>query len=364
MVATAAAANHKSRNRRPWAPEHKDHLIYQWVRFDGISQAWTANEFGLSQATVSRIVQRYERWQAHAKEREGGRLDHTERLRAQQWLTFERNELILAHCLRLAGTLEGFVDTSKSTTVRPQSKFDQERTVRTESSVLDRTGIASRFLRLAYRINMEQLKLAQLDEPPPAEPLTAEEIAAEERADAAVAAELAEAELRSEERSAQWRREHAERLKHQQEYQRLQQIEEAERQELAKELEQQAKLAEAAESEPTQNESVGWDQRAQLAPAHQSQTANGGPALAEAILSHPTHSPASVHNLHNLHNAGVPQNGATADESCSCEQPPRTGKKSKPTCITDQDPANWRDESQSNGSATGSKRRRTTAAAK
>ena len=82
---------------------------------EGKSQGWVAGLLGISQSTVSRILQRYERWQAHAKEREGGRLDPAERLRAQRWLTFERNELILSSCLRIATEMEGCIDTSKST---------------------------------------------------------------------------------------------------------------------------------------------------------------------------------------------------------------------------------------------------------
>ena len=69
--------------RRAWQPEARDHLIYRWVKFDGQTQAHTAADFGVSQATVSRIIDRYERWQAHADPREGGRLDPAERLRAQ-----------------------------------------------------------------------------------------------------------------------------------------------------------------------------------------------------------------------------------------------------------------------------------------
>ena len=63
--------------------------MFEAIRHDleGQTQSWVAAQFGINQATVSRIVQRYERWQAHAQEREGGRLDRSERLRAQRWLT-------------------------------------------------------------------------------------------------------------------------------------------------------------------------------------------------------------------------------------------------------------------------------------
>src|SRR5437762_3221442 len=108
LAMTTASPHAKTRTRRPWQPDQTAHLIFQWVKMEGQKQGWVAAQFGIDQATVSRIVQRYERWQAHAQERDGGRLDRSERLRAQRWLTFERNELILASCLRIAGEMEGF----------------------------------------------------------------------------------------------------------------------------------------------------------------------------------------------------------------------------------------------------------------
>jgi hypothetical protein len=179
--------------RRPWKPDGDDHLIYRWVKLEGRSQVWVAQAFGIHQSTVSRILQRYDRWQAHAREREDGRLDPAERLRAQRWLSFERNELIIQSCLRLAGDLEGCVDASRSTIRRPWSDPTAESEVRTEHFTLDRTGMAARFLRLAFRVNMEQLKLAEHDQPPLPAPLTAEESAEEERQALADAEELATA---------------------------------------------------------------------------------------------------------------------------------------------------------------------------
>src|SRR5687768_7542095 len=155
--------------------------IYTWVKMEGRSQSWVAAELRISQSTVSRVIQRYERWNAHAKERDDGRLDHTERLRAQRTLTFERNELILSSCLRIASDLEGFVDTSKSTISRLSHSYSQEKEIRTQHATVDRTGTVARFLRLAFRINMEQLKLAGLDPPPAAQPLTDEELDQQDR---------------------------------------------------------------------------------------------------------------------------------------------------------------------------------------
>jgi transposase len=179
--------------RRPWSPDGNAHLIFQWVKMEGKTQTWVADAFGIDQSTVSRILQRYERWQAHAKERENGRLDHSERLRAQRWLTFERNELILASCLRIAGEMEGFTDVSKSTVLHPAGNFNKEHEVRTQHARIDRSGVAARFLRLAFRINMEQLKLAEHDPPPLPTPLSDEELAAEELQAAADQEELAAA---------------------------------------------------------------------------------------------------------------------------------------------------------------------------
>jgi len=185
--------------RQPWKPDGDAHLIYRWVKMEGKSQGWVARSLNISQPTVSRVVQRYERWQAHAKEREDGRLDPAERLRAQRWLTFERNELILTSCLRIANELEGFIDTSKSVTSHPTSRPSQETKVRTELGRVDRTGMTARFLRLAFRINMEQLELAELAQPPLPQPLSDEVAAEEERQAAADDAELAEARRRIEE---------------------------------------------------------------------------------------------------------------------------------------------------------------------
>ena len=154
------------------------------MRLDGKSQGWVATTLNLSQGTVSRVVQRYEKWLAHTQPREQGRLDHDERLRAQRWLTYERNERILASCLRIAGEMEGFVDVSKST-IRRAGMVGDESDVRTEHATLDRSGVAARFLRLAFRVNMEQLKLVEL-EPlealPPLAESEVDEVAVEARA--------------------------------------------------------------------------------------------------------------------------------------------------------------------------------------
>jgi hypothetical protein len=86
--------------------------------------------------------------------------------------------------------MEGFIDVSKSVINRPASQFTQETEIRTEHATIDRHGIAARFLRLAFRINMEQLKLVSQDPPPVPEPLSAEELAEQEAASAAILAEF------------------------------------------------------------------------------------------------------------------------------------------------------------------------------
>src|SRR6476659_10237104 len=126
MVAATQASTENPRNRQSWKPDGDAHLIFQWVKMEGKTQGWVAQILGISQSTVSRIIQRYERWQGHAKEREDGRLDPQERLRAQRWLTFERNELILASCLRIAKEIEGSIDTSRSTILHHASDPTRE----------------------------------------------------------------------------------------------------------------------------------------------------------------------------------------------------------------------------------------------
>jgi hypothetical protein len=191
------------RPRRAWQPEARDHLIYQWVKFAGKTQTHAAADFDISQATVSRIIDRYERWQAHADPREGGRLDPTERLWAQRWLTYERNELIIASSLRIADRMEGVTELHKSVRTKPLREWHKEGTeIRSEEQSVDRHGVAARFLRLAFRVNMEQLKLVEKEAPPMPQPLTATEVADEERRDAAVAAAFLEAERRSAEQDA------------------------------------------------------------------------------------------------------------------------------------------------------------------
>src|SRR5262245_7527744 len=97
-----ATKTKKTRQRRPWAPDKWDLEVFDAVRMLGQTQQEVALAWGISHSTVSRIVTRVERWQSHAQPREAGRLDHGERLRAQLWLTYERNERLLASCLRLA----------------------------------------------------------------------------------------------------------------------------------------------------------------------------------------------------------------------------------------------------------------------
>ena len=185
-----ATAPVKQRTRRAWAPNADDHLIYRWVKLEGKGQDFVAQCFGIHQSTVSRIVQRYERWEAHAEARDNGRLDPAERLRSQRWLAFERNEAMLTSCLRLAGEMDGWKDVAKSVTRHPLNHPTQESDVRTEWSAVDRTGMAARFLRLAFRINMEQVKLAETEPAPLPAPLTEEEVAQQEAQAAEERAEI------------------------------------------------------------------------------------------------------------------------------------------------------------------------------
>src|SRR5687767_5052322 len=83
----------------------------------------------------------------------------------------------MASCLRLASDLEGLADVSRTVMSRPASSPCAEFRVSTETSMLDRSGRVERFLRLAHRINMEQIKLSANKPPPLPEPLSADEVA-------------------------------------------------------------------------------------------------------------------------------------------------------------------------------------------
>ena len=91
---------------RPWTPSDRDRMIYRWVKFDGHKQSWVAQQLEINQSTVSRVVERYERWVAHGGPAQQGALTRDERLRAQRWLTYERNEWMLTSALRMASEME------------------------------------------------------------------------------------------------------------------------------------------------------------------------------------------------------------------------------------------------------------------
>src|SRR5438105_584834 len=98
-----------------WTPSDRDRLIFQWVKFEGHTQSWVAEQLGMNQSSVSRVVDRYERWIARGGPRHQGSPSHDEKLRAQRWLTYERNEWILASALRMAGEMERSTEVSKTT---------------------------------------------------------------------------------------------------------------------------------------------------------------------------------------------------------------------------------------------------------
>jgi hypothetical protein len=150
-------------------------MIYCWVKFDGHKQSWVADQLDLNQSTVSRIVDRYERWVAHGGPAQQGALNRDERLRAQLWLNYERNEWIITSALRLAGDMEHMSDTSKSTTKHYRSEPSREIEVRTENSIRDRTATASRYLRLAHLVGKNQLELIHQLDLPALEPFTLDE---------------------------------------------------------------------------------------------------------------------------------------------------------------------------------------------
>jgi hypothetical protein len=295
-----------SLNPSRYQPTGDDHLIFQWVKMEGKSQQTVASMFGIHQSTISRIIQRYERWQAHLKERENGRLDPAERLQAQRWLTYERNELMLASCLRIAGEMEGFTELSKSVTHYPTGQLSDGHKIRTEERVTDRHGVAARFLRLAYRINMDQLKLT--------DQIARESIDQEREAIAAG--------------------------RHEPRAEPLPLSSEELAQELREAAEDAAEIAAAR-----QRATVGWDKAAPAADGPPSpSTEYYGPSTAtltdDAVPLAPIRNPQSpicnspAATLHNLHNENSPPIAATPLEPCGCVVEVRLQKNAPCSCIT------------------------------
>src|SRR5687768_5812475 len=131
---------------QPWSPTDRDRLIFQWVKFDGHKQSWVATQLGMHQTTVSRIVDRYERWIAHGGPSQQGGLSRDERIRAQRYLTYERNEWILNSALRIAAEMEIPIDVSTSHIKKTPQDYTKELEVRTQHAILHRSGLACRFL--------------------------------------------------------------------------------------------------------------------------------------------------------------------------------------------------------------------------
>jgi hypothetical protein len=185
--------------------------------------------------------------------------------------------------------------------------------VRTVHSVLDRHGIAARFLRLAHRINMEQLKLAEAEQPPPVRPLTEEELDEEERQAAADAAELA----------ARRSRRPGGTLSDEPNLVR------------GNEPPRGSTLADS----PTEPES--GDANASAAQPCCTSHNTATPATPPPGPAEPAERAASVHNLHNLHNENPPEIGATANPPCTCGHGRARDEISQDTCIIDCDRPPW-----------------------
>jgi hypothetical protein len=306
----------KTRRPRAWAPDQDDHFIYWWVKFQGNSQRWVAQQFGVHQGTISRIVQRYERWQAHAEAAAAGRLTAAERLRAQRWLTYERNEMILASCLRLAAEVEGYIDTSKSTVQRPLAHPEAERELRTVNTTADRTGMVARFLRLAAKINMEQLKLVEQGEAPPLPPLTDEQLAAEEAEAAADRAALGLARRRGENQPDEQAR----------------QAQEREAAFLADDQVKQEAARHAAQQRAERQQAAAAAEEERLAQIREIVSLAG---IANRPVEEPSQEPvADAQSAHIAHTAAAEESAATSvcDGTCGEKQP--LNRISRPARIT------------------------------
>jgi hypothetical protein len=317
QVEERGAAGGKPRSRREWSPTASDQQVYEWVRLSGKTQSWVAGQLGLHQTTVSRIVQRYERWQAHAGDRDDGRLDPAERRRAQRLLAYERNEVVLASALRLADEMEGFVDVSKTVKQHPLHHPSAQETVRTEHAMLHRTGIAARFLRLAFQINMQQLKLTEAEPAPRPEPLTMEQVADEKAAAAQAETEFAQERVRQDAQAEKWSAEIRQYKEQEQVHGQLMQKAMADIAAMDAEAPEATEPATAAEPSQT----------AEPQPMEQPQAPEDAPRAAEPA-------PENMHPVHKMHTLNSPKNGASHKLPIVCAAEPGTGKILTTACMT------------------------------
>ena len=297
----------KTRQRKAWAPGDDDHAIYRYVKVDCKSQSFVADLFGISQPTISRIVERYEKWQAHADARASGLLDHAERVRAQRALTYLRNEKVITTCLRLAGEVEGIQEVNDSIHQAPDGGLAGMREIRCVNRMLDRTGMASRFLRLAQRTGKEQLELVELEPAIMPAPLTAEEEAEQETQAAADRAELQAARNRVEEKEREREASQGHRIQF---------------------AEQQAAIA-REEAEQLRREMAAMEaalataQRelaeAQRATEDEGESGRRGEEETERVIGTRGHEAVVELNLHNLNNGNGSKNGASDNSDGLCD---------------------------------------------
>jgi len=311
MTKTATTQTKQTRSRRPWTPDALHLEIFERVRMLGEKQQEIALSLGINQSTVSRIVARVERWQSRATPKEAGRLTHGERLRTQTSLTFERNELLLASCLRMASRMESTTNYVHTTTRRQDPATREKITLCDEQ--LDSCGVAARFLRLAFRINMEQLKLVREEELPPLPPLSAEELHEEELGAAAAAAELAASLQQYREQFDENHRQDMEYLKEQE---RLKAQEEAERAELERQL---AETGVGGQESGVGEEPVAGTLRVPS-------PADDHPPASDGSRSEP-----ATHNLHNVHKANGHASAASAEPAYAYAETGSGGKSANAT---------------------------------
>jgi len=322
----AEPTGRKTRKRKAWAPNDDDHAIYHWVKVECKSQYFVAELFGISQPTVSRIVERYEKWQAHAEARASGQLDPAERVRAQRALTYLRNEKIITSCLRLAGDVEGFQEVSDSVSKAPDGGLAGMREIRCVSRMLDRTGMASRFYRLAHRVGLDQLELVEKEPAIAPAPLSEEEDAEQEAQAAADRAELQAARDRLEENEKERETSQGDRIQSA-EHAAARAREEANKLqrelagvlELLAETQQELAAAEGGTAGlPSSAESTGG-QATRGTRATTERSSDGVTEGSELAIRHSEEEAAIELKLHNLNHANRPENGASVGGACVCD---------------------------------------------
>jgi ParB-like chromosome segregation protein Spo0J len=184
----SASSPKATRRRRQWSPSDRERLAYRWHKHQGLTQEEVGGRLGVHQTTISRMVRRVESWEARLRQTPEGRL---ELQHARRWSTMDQNDEVIRMCFRQVDELQYGKDYSTSRLHKPAGDPCAPMDVVTENGVRDYSGVIVRFLALAFRVNMQQLRISEMKPLADLPELSDEEIDAQIAESEALEAEIA-----------------------------------------------------------------------------------------------------------------------------------------------------------------------------